>query len=109
MHLLLNISAFTKPPQKTQLCLCFSCTYHPTEERRKLLWFSNEAAVEALIETGKCIPVSDVITEIDNLPGDAIHANMESIKEHFDDTAWAQVLAKGILSYRENAYISSPA
>ena len=54
-----------------------------------LLWFSNEAVVEALTKKGKCISVSDVITKIDNLPGDAIHANIESIKEHFEDTAWA--------------------
>lgn len=90
------------------MSLCFSCTYHPTEERTKLLWFSNEAAVEALTKKGKCISVSDVITQTDNLRGDAIHVNMESIKEHFEDTAWAQVLAKGILSFKESAYISSP-
>ena len=64
--------------------------------------------VEALTKKGKCISVSDVITQIDNLPGDAIHANIESIKEHFEDTAWAQVLAKGILSFKENAHITSP-
>ena len=37
---------------------------------------------------------------IDNLPGDAINANIESIKEHLEDTAWAQVLANGILSFK---------
>ena len=96
-------------PKSLKSSLCFSCTYHSTEERTKLLWFSNEAAVQALTEKGKCISVSDGITQIDNLPGDAIHANIESIMEHFEDTAWAQALAKGILRIKENAYCSSPA
>ena len=38
----------------------------------------------------------------------AINANIESIKEYFEDTAWAQVLANGILSFKGNAFLNSP-
>ncbi|KAJ7350130.1 hypothetical protein OS493_038331 [Desmophyllum pertusum] len=46
------------------------------------------------METGRRISASEVITQIDDLPGDAFASDIASIREHFEDTAWVQVLAK---------------
>ena len=60
-----------------------------------IIWFSNEAALTALTETGKCISVTDVREDVEDVPGDAIDADITSIKNYFEDDAWMKVLAKG--------------
>lgn len=76
--------------------------HHSTEEKKKLLWFSSTAAVQTLMETGRRISASEVITQIDDLPGDAFASDIASIREHFEDTAWVQVLAKGTVIVSHN-------
>lgn len=60
-----------------------------------ILWFTNEAALTALIEAGKCVSVNEVDKDAEDLPGDAIDADIDSVKEHFEEDAWIQVLSKG--------------
>jgi hypothetical protein len=60
-----------------------------------ILWFTNEPALTALIEAGKCVSVNEVDKDPKDLPGDAIDADIDSVKEHFEEDAWIQVLSKG--------------
>lgn len=70
-------------------------SFYFTEERKMILWFSNEAALTALTETSKCISVTDIYEDAEDLPGNAIDTDITSIKNHFEDDPWMKVLAKG--------------
>ena len=68
-----------------------------------LRWFSSKVAVESLQEIGRLISASNVNCEVDDLPGDAIEYDLTSIRKHFEENAWDQVLAKG--TFREEIVI----
>ena len=54
--------------------------------------------MQALMQMGQQIPVNEVRQEVTDLPEEVIEADMTSLKEFFEDTAWDQVLAKGTTS-----------
>lgn len=70
-------------------------SFYFTEERKMILLFSNEVALTALTETSKCISVTDIYEDVEDLPGNAIDADITSIKNHFEDDPWMKVLATG--------------
>lgn len=49
------------------------------------------------MQMGQQIPVN-VRQDVTDLPEEVIEADITSIKEFFEDTAWDQVLAKGTAS-----------
>ncbi|CAH3179800.1 unnamed protein product [Porites lobata] len=73
--------------------ILYSTTYNSTEDRKKILWFASKNAVQALMQMGQQIPVN-VRQDVTDLPEEVIEADITSIKEFFEDTAWDQVLAK---------------
>ena len=77
--------------------ILYSTTYNSTEDRKKILWFASKNAVQALMQMGQQIPVN-VRQDVTDLPEEVIEADITSIKEFFEDTAWDQVLAKGTTS-----------
>lgn len=77
--------------------ILYSTTYNSTEDRKKILWFASKNAVQALMQMGQQIPVN-VRQDVTDLPEEVIEADITSIKEFFEDTAWDQVLGKGTAS-----------
>ena len=76
----------------------YSTTHNSTEDRKKILWLASKNAMQALMQMGQQIPVNEVRQEVTDLPEEVIEADMTSLKEFFEDTAWDQVLAKGTTS-----------
>lgn len=70
-----------------------------------LLFFSSKAAVECLQETGKLIATSNLNCKVDNIPGDVIDLDLSSIKKHFEQNAWDQVIKQGKSTVRRDKYI----
>lgn len=74
---------------------CIFTTYNSTEDRKKILWFASKNAMQAMMQMGQQTRVNEIRQEVTDLPEEVIEADITSVKEFFEDTAWNQVFAKG--------------